>query len=84
MKVLIPISNGVEDIETVTLIDVLRRAEIKVTVSSVQEMTITAARGTVITADSLIEDIKISNLTLLHCPVVYPALNICVILNSWI
>ena len=58
MNALIPIANGVEDIETVTLIDVLRRADIHVNVSSVNEKTITAARGTVITGDSLIHELS--------------------------
>lgn len=68
MKALIPIANGVEDIETVTLIDVLRRADIEVTVSSVQKKTITAARGTVITADSHIEEIKNNQFDIIALP----------------
>lgn len=52
---LIPIADGSEDIEAVTLIDVLRRAEVNVTVASVHEyQTITAARQTLITADKLL------------------------------
>jgi len=44
---LVPIANGSEDIESVTLIDVLRRAGADVTVASVhKEATITAARQT--------------------------------------
>ncbi len=54
---LIPIANGSEDIESVTLIDVLRRAEVEVTVASVHDQkTITAARSTIITADALLAD----------------------------
>lgn len=68
MNALIPIANGVEDIETVTLIDVLRRAEIEVVVSSVQEKTITAARGTVITADTLIQDLSNQQFDMIAIP----------------
>lgn len=58
-QVLIPIANGSEDIETVTLIDVLRRAEAAVTVASVgEDLTITASRGTRIIADVSIADCK--------------------------
>jgi len=53
MSVLVAIANGSEDIEAVTIIDVLRRADIAVTVASVhEEQQITAARGTVIVADT--------------------------------
>lgn len=53
-SVLIPVADGSEDIETVTLIDVLRRADLAVTVASVmpeQRLQITAARGTRLVAD---------------------------------
>lgn len=51
---LVPIADGSEDIESVTIIDVLRRAGVNVTVASVmpeQRLQITAARGTRIVAD---------------------------------
>lgn len=54
---LVPIANGSEDIESVTIIDVLRRAGVGVTVASVHDdHTITAARQTRITADALISE----------------------------
>lgn len=49
--VLIPISDGVEEIEAVCIIDTLRRAEAHVRVASVGALTVTASRGTRITAD---------------------------------
>lgn len=58
-KVLVPIANGSEDIESVTIIDVLRRAGLDVVVASVHEhKQVTAARGCRLEADSLIEDVK--------------------------
>ncbi len=54
-KVLIPVADSVEDIETVTIIDVLRRAGFEVSVASIYEhKQITAARGTKIEADCLL------------------------------
>ena len=54
---LVPIANGSEDIESVTIIDVLRRAGVDVTVASVHDdRTINAARQTRITADVLISE----------------------------
>lgn len=54
--VLIPIADGTEEIEAVTLIDVLRRAGATVTVASVGALQITASRGVKIVADCLIAD----------------------------
>ncbi|MCK5000051.1 MAG: DJ-1/PfpI family protein [Anaerohalosphaera sp.] len=55
-KVLVPIADGVEEIEASCIIDVLRRANADVTVASVGSMTISASRGLMITADALISD----------------------------
>lgn len=56
---LIPIADGSEEIEAVCLIDVLRRAEVEVTVASVTDAReITASRGTTIVADTLISDCR--------------------------
>lgn len=54
---LVPIADGSEDIEAVTIIDILRRAHVEVTVASVHEhLAITASRGTRIVADALLQD----------------------------
>lgn len=55
-KVLVPIADGSEELEAVTIIDVLRRAEIEVTVASVKEMQVTCSRKTKIVADALLAD----------------------------
>lgn len=52
---LIPIADGSEEMEAVTIIDVLRRAGSQVTVASVNDLQITASRGVRITADCLID-----------------------------
>lgn len=54
--VLIPIADGTEEIEAVTLIDVLRRAGADVTVASVGALQITASRGVKIVADCRITE----------------------------
>ena len=54
-KVLIPVADSVEDIETVTIVDVLRRAGLDVSIASIHERKqIIAARGTRIEADCLL------------------------------
>ena len=53
---LVPVADGTEELEAVAIIDVLRRAGTKVTVASVTgNRQITASRGVVIVADTLIE-----------------------------
>ncbi len=55
-KILVPVANGIEELEAVTLIDVLRRAGTKVIVASVSEKLITASKNTRLQADVLITD----------------------------
>ncbi len=50
-KVLVPIADGSEELEAVTIIDLLRRADFDVTVAGLGEGPITGSRGTVITPD---------------------------------
>ena len=54
--VLVPITNGTEEIEAVCIIDTLRRAGAQVTVASVDDLQVTASRGTKLVADTLITD----------------------------
>lgn len=51
-NVLVPIANGIEEIEAVTIIDVLRRAGLSVRASSIEGREITGANGIKIVADS--------------------------------
>lgn len=68
-RALIVIANGVEDIETVAQIDVLRRAAIDVTVVSIEPtQEIVAARGTRIVADCLFEDCAAQSYDLISLP----------------
>ena len=68
-RVLIPIADGSEDLEAVTLIDVLRRAEFDVVVASVEERRmLTCARGTRITADTMLLDVLAQDFDLIVLP----------------
>lgn len=55
-KVLVPISDGIEELEAIGIIDTLRRANANVTVASVDEIQITGTCGTRIVVDKLIEE----------------------------
>jgi len=56
-KVLLPLAQGCEDLESVTVIDIMRRANIDVTVASLNGNHVTCARGTVIVADTTLDDV---------------------------
>ena len=55
-NVLVPIADGIEEIEAICIIDVLRRAGASVTVASVGQLQITASRSVKLVADKLIAD----------------------------
>lgn len=68
---LIPIADGVEEIETVTIIDTLRRAGTQVTVASCKtdgSLTITASRGVILTADEHISHVTDKSFHLIAVP----------------
>lgn len=55
--VLIPLAQGCEDLEAVTLIDILRRADIKVTTAGLDHLPVTGSRQTVFIPDTTIDKI---------------------------
>lgn len=67
-KVLVPIADGTEELEAVSIIDVLRRAGAEVTVASVSGPTIVASSGTRITADKSLSDCLDENYDLIALP----------------
>jgi len=67
-KTLIPIADGTEELEAVTLIDVLRRAGLNVTVASVGSLQVTASRGVNLTADCTLDACKDRTFDLIALP----------------
>lgn len=68
-RALIAVADGVEDLECVTLIDVLRRADVEVLVASIEERRmITCARGTRLTADAMLVDVLAQDFDLILLP----------------
>jgi len=55
-KAIVPLANGFEEIEAVTIIDVLRRAGVDVTVAGVSELDVVGAHGIRIQADLHLAD----------------------------
>jgi len=55
--VLIPLAQGCEELEAVTIIDLLRRAEVKVITASLDEKPVVASRGTKLLADTTLDKV---------------------------
>lgn len=71
-KVLIPLAQGCEELEAVTLIDLLRRAEIEVVTAGLDSQAVTASRGVVLIPDTTIDALqkkhKLNNFDLILLP----------------
>jgi len=58
-KVLIPLADGFEDIEAITIVDVLRRGGVEVVTASVSDSTaVKSAHGVVMDADACFADVE--------------------------
>ena len=66
--IIIPISNGFEEIEAITIIDVCRRANIKVTIAGVENLETIGAHGIKIISDTTIENIKCNDFDMIVLP----------------
>jgi 4-methyl-5(b-hydroxyethyl)-thiazole monophosphate biosynthesis len=55
-SVLVPLAQGCEELEAVTIVDLLRRAGIEVVTAGLDDQPIRASRGTVLIADKTLHD----------------------------
>ena len=67
-RALIPLAQGCEDLEAVTLIDLLRRAGIEVVVAGLGEGPVTASRGTVLVPDTTLGAVADESFDLIVLP----------------
>ncbi len=75
-KVLIPLAEGCEELEAVTLIDLLRRAGITVVTASLTDQhKLTASRGVGLVADAILDDVISSDFDMLVLPGGQPGSN---------
>jgi 4-methyl-5(b-hydroxyethyl)-thiazole monophosphate biosynthesis len=58
MRLIVPLAEGFEEIEAVAIIDVLRRANIKVDVVGVEDEMVAGRNGIKILCDKIISDVK--------------------------
>lgn len=57
-RVLVPLAEGCEELEAVTIIDLLRRADIDVVSAGLSAGPVTASRGVTLLPDTLLEDVS--------------------------
>ncbi|MEY3395089.1 MAG: Chaperone protein YajL [Verrucomicrobiota bacterium] len=67
-RVLCILETGFEEIETVTPVDLLRRAGIKVVMAGVSTLMVTGRSGISIQADALLEDTELADFDVLFLP----------------
>ena len=67
-QVLIPLAVGFEEIEAVTLIDILRRAHIDVTIAGLDREQVCGAHGITVEADMLLDDVELSVFDMIVLP----------------
>lgn len=65
---LIPLAEGCEEIEAVTLIDLLRRAEVEVTTAALTAEPVRASRGVVLVADTMLAAVAGQTFDLIALP----------------
>ncbi|MFQ5482773.1 MAG: DJ-1 family glyoxalase III [Nitrospinaceae bacterium] len=67
-KVLVPLAPGFEEIETITVVDILRRSGAKVTLAGTQEGLIEGSRGVRIQPDELLDGLDSADFDLIVLP----------------
>ncbi len=72
MKVIVPLAEGFEEIEFATIVDILRRAGINVTVAGLKEGTTEGAHGVRVTPDTTIDKVNTGDFDVVVLPGGYP------------
>jgi protein deglycase len=67
-RVLVPLAEGFEEIEAVTIIDVLRRADIEVVVAGLKPGAVTGSHGIRIDTDIALDDARSTDYALIALP----------------
>lgn len=68
LKVLVPLAQGCEEIEAVTIIDILRRAGIDVVSAGLDEQAVRASRGVMLIPDTTLEKVLHDNYDMIVLP----------------
>lgn len=68
LRVLIPLAPGCEELEAVTIIDLLRRAELEVVTAGIEPGAVVCSRGTVLVPDVDLDDVAEDDFDLVVLP----------------
>jgi len=67
-KMLVPLADGFEEVEAITIVDLCRRGGIEVTVAGVSGMKIKGGQGIQVVADCLIDSVDIDSYDMITLP----------------
>lgn len=67
-KVIVPLAQGFEEIEALTIVDILRRANVDVTMAALESLHVKGAHGIVVVADTLLKEINVNNFDMIALP----------------
>ena len=67
-RVLVPLAEGFEEIEAVTIVDLLRRADIEVHTASLADRRVTGSHGITVEADLVLDDAKAADYDMIVLP----------------
>jgi len=67
-KALVVMGNNFEETEAVAVIDIMRRANLKVVIASIDECELVGAHGITVVADTTLDKINSSDFGLIFCP----------------
>ncbi|EKP12440.1 DJ-1 family glyoxalase III [Leptospira borgpetersenii] len=67
-KVLVPFAEGMEEMEAVIIVDVLRRAGVEVTSASLKEGPVKASRGIYLLADTTLDAVNLKDFDMIVLP----------------
>lgn len=56
-KVIVPLAQGFEEIEAISVVDILRRANVEVTMAGLEALHVTGAHGICVIADALLKEL---------------------------
>ena len=67
-KICVPLANGFEEVEAVTIIDICRRAEIQVTIAGIEGLNISGSHNIKVRADIEILNIDLNEFDMIVLP----------------
>jgi 4-methyl-5(b-hydroxyethyl)-thiazole monophosphate biosynthesis len=68
MKVIVPIAEGFEEIEAITIVDILRRADIDVTTATLSKNPVKGSHGIPVKADRIIKELNMVDFNCIVLP----------------